>query len=57
MVRRRAVAASLPLLSSSKRARAREDGLGEEEGGGSGPKCLGGEGLGEEVGEEDVGEV
>ena len=30
--------------------------MGEEEGGGSGPKCLGGEGLGEEVGEEDVEE-
>ena len=36
--------------------RAREDGLGEEEGGGSGPNLLGGEGLGEEVVEEDVGE-
>ena len=56
MVWRRAIAASLPLLSSSSRARAREDGLGEEEGGGSGPKRLGGEGLGEEVGEEDVRE-
>ena len=51
------VAASLPLLSSSKRARAREDGLGEEEGGGSGPKCVGGEGLGEEVGEVVSGEL
>ena len=50
------MAASLPLLSSSTRARAREDGLGEEEGGGSGPNLLGGEGLGEEVVEEDVGE-
>ena len=30
--------------------------MGEEDGGGSGPKCLGGEGLGEEVGEEVVGE-
>ena len=56
MVWRRAIAASLPLLSSSTRARAREDGLGEEEGGGSGPNLLDGEGLGEEVGEEDVGE-
>ena len=36
--------------------RAREDGSGEEEGGGSGPYLLGGEGLGEEVVEEDVGE-
>ena len=50
------MAASLPLLSSSTRARAREDGSGEEEGGGSGPNLLGGEGLGEEVVEEDVGE-
>ena len=30
--------------------------MGEEEGGGSGPKVLGGEGLDEEVVEEDVGE-
>ena len=30
--------------------------MGEEEGGGSGPNPLGGEGLGEEVVEEDVGE-
>ena len=44
------IAASLPLLSSSMRARAREDGLGEEEGGGSGPNVLGGEVSGEEVG-------
>ena len=43
-------------MASSIRARAREDGLGEEEGGGSGPNLLGGEGLGEEVVEEDVGE-
>ena len=58
MVWRRAIAASLPLLSSSRRARAIEDGVGEEEeGGGSGPNALGGEVLGEEVGEEDVGEV
>ena len=45
------MAASLPLLSSSTRARAREDGLGEEEGGGSGPYCRGGEVSGEEGGE------
>ena len=44
-------------MSSSKRARAREDGLGEEGGGGSGPKCVGGEGLGEEVGEVVSGEL
>ena len=30
--------------------------MDEEEGGGSGPKLLGGEGLGDEVGEEDVEE-
>ena len=47
---------SLPLLASSKGTRAREDGLGEEEGEGSGPKVLGGEDSGEDVG-EDVGEV
>ena len=57
MVRRRAVAASLPLLSSSRRARAREDELGEVEGGRSGPKVRGCEVAGEDVGEEDVGEV
>ena len=51
MLRRRAVAPSLPLLSSSMRARAREDGLGEEEGGGSGQNLLG------EVLCEDAGEV
>ena len=51
------MAASLPLLSSSTRARAREDGVGEEEGGRSGPNCLVGEGLGEDVGEDDVGEL
>ena len=56
MVWRRAITASLPLLSSSTRARAREDGSGEEVGGGSGPNLLGGEELGEEVVEEDVGE-
>ena len=43
-------------MSSSRRARAREDGVGEEEGEGSGPKVLGGEDSGEDVG-EDVGEV
>ena len=53
MVWRIAIAASLPLLSSSRRARAREDELGEEEGGGSGPNLRGGDG----VDEEDVGEV
>ena len=47
MVWRRAVAASLPLLSSSMRARAREDGLG----GGSEPNGLGGEVSGEDAGE------
>ena len=56
MVWRRANTASLPLLASSTRARAREDGLGEEEGGGSGLRLLGGEGLGDDVGEEDVEE-
>ena len=56
MVWRRAIAASLPLLSSSIRERAREDGLGEEEGGGSGPNLLGGEVSGEEVGEVFSGE-
>ena len=53
MVWRRAITASLPLLSSSMRARAMEDGLGEEEGGGSGPNLRGGDG----VDVEDVGEV
>ena len=47
MVRLRAIAASLPLLSSSMRASAREEGVGEVEGGGSGPKVLGGEDVGE----------
>ena len=56
MVWRRAIAASLPLLSSSMRARAREDGLGEEEGGGSGPNLLG-EVLGEDAGEVCSGEL
>ena len=37
-------------MASSIRARAREDGLGEEEGGGSGPNVLGGEVSGEDVG-------
>ena len=44
-------------MSSSRRARAREDGLGEEEGGGSGPKVLGGEDSGEDVGEVFSGEL
>ena len=57
MVWRRAIAASLPLLSSSRRARAREDGVGEEEGEGSGPKVLGGEESGEDVGEVCSGEL
>ena len=34
-------------MASSIRARAREDGLGEDEGGGSGPNVLGGEDVGE----------
>ena len=37
-------------MASSRRARAREDGFGEEEGGGSGPNVLGGEVSGEDVG-------
>ena len=49
MVWRRANTAFLPLLSSSTRARAREDGVDEEEGGGSGPNLFGGEGSGEDV--------
>ena len=49
MVRRRVDIASLPLLSSSTRARAREDAVGEGEGGGSGPNLFGGEGSGEDV--------
>ena len=57
MVWQRAVAASLPLLSSSMRARAREDGLGEEERGGSGPNLRGGEVSGEDVGEVCSGEL
>ena len=48
--KRRAVIASLPLLASSKRVRAREDGVVGEEGGGSGPKRFGGEDSEEEVG-------
>ena len=43
-------------MASSIRARAREDGLGEEEGGGSGPNVLGGEVSGEDVGEVCSGE-
>ena len=46
--RRVDIIASLPLLSSSTRARAR-DGVDEEEGGGSGPNLFGGEGSGEDV--------
>ena len=38
-------------MASSIRARAREEGLGEVEGGGSGPKVLGGDVSGEEGGE------
>ena len=38
-------------MASSIRARAREEGLGEVEGGGSGPNLLGGECSGEEGGE------
>ena len=38
-------------MASSIRARAREEGLGEVEGGSSGPYILGGEFSGEEVGE------
>ena len=53
MDRRSADIISLPLLSSSTRARAR-DGVGGEGGGGSGPNLLGGEG--EKVEVEDVGE-
>ena len=34
-----------------------EDGVGEEDGRGSGPKVRGCEVAGEDVGEEDVGEV
>ena len=47
MVWRRAIATSLPLLSSSRRARAREDRVGEEEG----------EDSGEDVGEVCSGEL
>ena len=45
---------SLPLLASSKRVRARDGVDEEEDGGGSGPNFLGGEGERVEV--EDVGE-
>ena len=41
-------------MASSRRARAKEEGLGEEDGGGSGLNLLGVEG--EEVDVEDVGE-
>ena len=44
-------------MASSIRARAREDGLGEEEDGGSGPNVLGGEVSGEDVGVVFSGEV
>ena len=44
-------------MASSIRARAREDGLGEEEGEGSGPNVLGGEVSGEDVGVVFSGEV
>ena len=44
-------------MASSIRASAREDGLGEEEDGGSGPKVLGGEVSGEDVGEVCSGEL
>ena len=47
---------SLPLLASSRRARAREEGLGEVVDGGSGPIGLGGELSGEDVGEVFSGE-
>ena len=53
---RRANTAFLPLLSSSTRARAREDGVDEEEGGGSGPNLFGGEVSGEDVGKVVSGE-
>ena len=42
---------SLPLLASSRRASAREEGLGDVEGGDSGPDVLGGDVSGEEGGE------
>ena len=44
-------------MASSIRAKAREDGLGEEEGRGSGPNVLGGEVSGEDVGVVFSGEV
>ena len=56
MVRRREDIPFLPLLSSSTRASAR-DGVDEEEGGGSGPKFVGGEGSGEDVGKVVSGEL
>ena len=49
--------ASLPLLASSKRVRAREDGVCEEEGGGSEPNRFGGEGSGEDVGKVVSGDL
>ena len=44
-------------MASSIRARSRKEGLGEEEGGGSGPNVLGGEVSGEDVGVVFSGEV
>ena len=51
MARWRATTISLPLLESSTRARAKEEGEAEVEGGGSGPYLWGGEFSGEEGGE------
>ena len=56
MLWRRADIASLPLLSSSTRARARDE-VDEEEGGGSGPNLFGGEGSGEDVGKVVYGDL
>ena len=56
MERRREVITFLPLLSSSTRARSR-DGVDEEEGGGSGPNLVGGEGSGEDVGKVVSGDA
>ena len=57
MDRRRAVIASLPLLASSKRVRAREDGVVGEVGGGSGPKGFWGKDSGEDGGKVVSGEA
>ena len=54
ILRRRVDIAFLPLLSSSTRVSARDGVDEEEDGGGSGPNLLGGEGERVEV--EDVGE-